>query len=249
MGIFGSIAKFLVGGSKKSGKQTTSSTTTTDPYAPVIPYIKDYLTQTNELYDKTPMFSDMEQRGYNMLGDVAGSGPSDYFRTSENTLGQTAEGQYLSPDTNPYLADIAKRISGIAGANTAASFGGRGRSTGGLAGYYMGKAVGDSLTDMYGSVYENERNRQQQAAGLAPTFERERYTAPQALISAGQNISARPYDINQQKGGIIANIAKLGGTTNANGTATNYTQSPGLLGSIANSFTNKLFPGGSSGIW
>lgn len=250
MGLFSSIGKFLFGGSKKTSEQTSSGTQTRTPYAPVVPYLNDYLSRTSSLYNGgAPLFSDMEKQGYQMLGDIAGQGPSDYFNASENTLGQTAEGQYLTPDTNPYLSDIAKRISGIAGANTNSTFGGRGRSGGGLAGYYAGKAVGDSLTDMYGSVYENERNRQQSAAMAAPTFEKARYDAPQALISAGQNISARPYDVNQQYGGILSQIANLGGTTTQQGTVTNYQQSPGLFGQIVNSFTNKLFPGGSSGIW
>lgn len=262
MGLFGSIGKFLFGGSKKTSKQTSSGTQTRSPYAPVIPYLNDYLAQTNNLYNGgTPLFSDMEQAGYNALTRAADNSdqyidPSSYFTTSARTLEDTAAGKYLTPDTNPYLADIAKRVSGIAGANSASMFGGRGRTGSGLAGYYAGKAVGDSLTDMYGSAYESERNRQQQAAGMAPTFDatnmergKQSYLAPQALISAGQNISARPFDVNQQQGGILSQIANLGGTTTQQGTVTNYQQSPGLFGQIVNSFTNKLFPGGSSGVW
>lgn len=248
MGLFSSIGKFIFGGSKETGKQTSSATQTRTPYAPAVQPINNYLNQTESLYNGgAPMFSDMEKQGYGLLSDIASNGASDYYKTSESTLGKTAEGQYLTPDTNPYLADIAKRISGIAGANTNATFGGKGRSGGGLAGYYAGKAIGDSLTDMYGSVYENERGRQQQAASQAPEFEKSRYDAPQALISAGQNITARPFDLNQQHGGILSNIANLGGTDTRQGTTTDYKNNPGLLGNIVNSFTNALFPKGGAG--
>lgn len=254
MGILGSIGKFLVGGSKQTSQQKQNVTTNTSPWSAAEPFLRDLLNDTNTLYHDNPMFSPMEQSGYGMLSKTVGQGPSSYFNTSADTLESTARGDYLTPDTNPYLADIAKRVSGIAGANSASMFGGRGRSGGGLAGYFAGKAVGDSLTDMYGSVYESERGRQQNAAGMAPSFEEARLTAPKALISAGQNITARPYDLNQQRTGILSQIGGMGGTSTSNGTTTNFQNNPGLLGNIVNSFTNKLFPkgganGGASSPW
>lgn len=306
--------------------------------------------------------NEMTFNGLNAVNNLNG-GPSGYTDTSEATLRDTAGGKFLTPDTNPYLKDIAGRISGMAGANVQAMFGGRGRTGSGLAGQSAGKAVTDSLTDMYGQVYESERGRQQQAALGAPAFdatkaqtasniattkfntgmnfgaaqnaqdmgnasalfsagntqqnqalnagnalfsagntatdqklrtgqavygagqgiqdqilkagqslfsaggaltdmnrsgaqgvfdassalEQQKNTTgmnnAQALISAGQNISARPYDISGQYGNILANIAKLGSSGQSEGTSkqVNYTQSPGLIGGIFNSFVNKLF--------
>lgn len=247
MGLLGSIGSFLFGGSKKTGEQSSSSTQTRTPYAPVIPYLDSYLGNTNNIYNNTPMFSDLEKAGYEVLNDISSNAEANNPAIDYNN--RVLSGQYLTPDTNPYLADIAKRISGIAGSNSNSTFGGRGRTSGGLSAYYNGKAVGDSLTDMYGSVYESERGRQTSAANLAPQLEQARYLAPQSRISAGQNISARPFDLNQQRGGILSQIAGLGGTTTTQGTATQSSQSPGLFGQIVNSFTNKLFPGGSTGPW
>jgi hypothetical protein len=145
------------------------------------------------------------------------------------------------------LADIAKRVAGIAGSTNNATFGGRGRSNSGLAGYYAGKGVGDSLTDLYGQQYNAERGRQMQAISNVPELDKTRYNAPQALISAGQNVSARPFDIAGQYGGILGNIGRLGQQSTTSGTTTgnvqNYQNDPGLIGRIANSFTNKLFGG------
>lgn len=243
MGLFSSIGKFLFGGSKKTSEQKATSTGTTDvdPYAPVIPFINQYITDTDALYRTQPMFSDMETAGYGALTDTVNA-PSP-VTAAVNYNNDVLGGKYLDVANNPYLKDIATRVSGIAGANQNATFGGRGRSSGGLAAYYGGKAVADSANELYGSQYEAERGRMTTAASLAPTLDSARYLGPQALISAGQNISARPYDINQQYGGILANIGRLGqqGTTTGSSTQTNYQQNPGLIGGIVNSFSNKLF--------
>lgn len=242
MGIFSSIGKFLFGGSKKTSESKTSGTTDIDPYSPVIPYINKYLGETDALYGNAPMFSDLEQQGYDSLRSTVNSGAGNVDRAiSANN--DTISGKYLTPDTNPYLRDIASRISSIAGSNANTTFSGKGRSGSGLAGYYNGKAVGDSLTDMYGSVYESERGRQSEAIGRAPSLAQGAFLAPQAMISAGQNVSARPFDINQQKGGILAAIGRLGQQGTTTGQQTNYAQNPGLIGGIVNSFTNKLFGG------
>lgn len=239
MGLFSSIGKAIFGGSKKKSSSKATGTTDLDPYAPTIPYLNDYLADTSALYKNTPLFSDLERQGYDALRQTAGGGGGMDAAIAENN--RVLSGEYLTPDTNPYLKDIATRVSGIAGANQNATFGGRGRSGSGLAGYYSGKAVGDSLTDMYGQVYESERGRMGAAVAAAPSLEAGRYLAPQALISAGQNISARPYDVNQQYGGILGSIAGLGQQGVSTGAQTNYKQSSGLVGKIANSFANKLF--------
>lgn len=236
MGLLSSIGKALIGGKKKT--TSSSSSGTVNPWEPAIPYLKDFLGDSEALYANTPLFSDYETQALQGLKEAAQ--PSDYFNTSADTLQSTAAGDYLTPDSNPYLADIAKRISGIAGANAASIFGGRGRTSGGLSAYYTGKAIADSATDLYGTAYENERSRQQQAASLAPNFDASRLAGQAAMLEAGQNVSARPFDVNAQRGGILARIAGLGNQTT--GQTQNYKQSGGLLGKIASSVTNRLFP-------
>lgn len=240
MGILQKVGSFLVGGKKKGTSSNETDTSQVDPYAPTIPYLNNYLSQTSQLYNGgAPQFSPMEQSGYAALNGVAGDQGSLNGAIAQNDA--TINGQYLTPDTNPYLSDIAQRISGIAGANANATFGGKGRSSGGLAGYYSGKATTDSLTDLYGQEYDNERGRQQQAIGQAPGLDAARYTAPQALITAGQNVTARPYDLNQQYGGIISQIAGLGKQGTSTADKQNYVPTNGLFGDIFNSGINKVF--------
>lgn len=241
MGLFGSILSSIFGGKKKSSSSTESGTSDYDPYSPTIPYLNDYLSQSAALYGGgAPQISPYEQAGYDKLTQIAKSTPAVDPAIAANN--KTLSGQYLDPKTNPYILDIAKRAAGEAGAVSAGQFGGVGRTGSGLAGYYAGKGAADSANDIFFENYGNERDRMLAAAGMAPGLEAGRYLSPQALISAGQNISARPFDINNQYGGILAQIAQLGQQGTTTGKQTDYRYSPGLLGTIANSFTNKLFP-------
>lgn len=245
MGLFGSIGKALFGGSKKDASSKSEGTTKYDPYAPTIGPINDYLKSAGALYNGgAPQFSPTEMHGYDMLHQVTNdpNGGSVPSAIAENN--KTLHGDYLDPNTNPYLKGIADRAGQAAGAHADASFGSAGREGSGLAGYYSGKGVADAVGGIYGGAYDNERNRMGAAVGQAPGLEAGRYLGPQAEISAGQNISARPFDISNQYGGVLAQIAGLGQQGSTTGREQGYRHTDGLVGKIANSFANKLFPGG-----
>jgi hypothetical protein len=110
-----------------------------------------------------------------------------------------------------------------------------------LAGYYSGKGAADATGEVYYKNYGDERGRMSGAVGMAPGLEAARYLGPQAMISAGQNISARPFDINQMYGNILAQIGGMGQQGKTDGTQVNSSYNGGLIKNIANSFTNKLF--------
>lgn len=243
MGIFKSIGKAFVGGKHKSSKSKSKGTSDYDPYEPTIPYLNDYLAATKGLYGGgAPLFSPEELAGYQKLKDTVAAGDLALNPAiAENN--KTLSGYYLNPETNPYIADIAHRMAGEAGAVSNASFGGAGRTGSGLAGYYAGKGSAAAAGDVFNQNYQAERGRMGSAVGMAPTLEQARYLGPQALISAGQNISSRPFDANERYGGILSSIAQLGQQGKTTGTQTNYGYSQGLIGKAWNSFTNKLFPG------
>jgi len=241
MGLLSSIGKFLFGGSKKEGSTASTGSTTSTPYSPVIPYIDPYLQASSQLYNGgAPQFSPLEQEGYDLLSETVDQPGT--IQNAINANNDTLSGKYLDPNSNPYLKGIADRLGGIAGTTSIGQFG-SGRSDSGLSSYYAGKGAADAAGSLYYQNYSDERNRMGQAVGAAPNLEAGRFLAPQALISAGQNVSARPFDINQQYGSILHNIGSMGQQTDAKGTTTTYGQSPGLIGGIINSFTNKLFPG------
>lgn len=240
MGLF----SFLFGGTKKKQETKASSSTTAvnNPWAPAIPQLQGLLENTRALYDQTPMFDKRELDAYDYLFQQAGKGGADLEGAiAENN--KTLRGEYLTPETNPFLADIARRISGIAGANVNSMFGGRGRTSGGLSGYYAGKGTADSLTDLYGQNYAAERGRQQQAVGMAPALANSRLDPAEAMVAAGREISDRPFQRNAMQAGILGSIAGLGGTTTSDTKATEatYGKSNGLLGSILNATLNRVF--------
>lgn len=246
MGLLSGIASLVFGGQKKTSNSKQSGTTATQPWAPVIPGLEDYLGSASSLYNGgAPQISPYEQQGYDMLKGVA-TGPSP-ITPAVAANNDTLSGKYLDPSTNPYLADIAKRAAGMAGASANATFAGAGRTGSGLAGYYAGKGAADAADQMFYTNYNDERSRMADAVTAAPQLTAGTYLAPQAMISAGQNISARPYDISSQYGNILSTIGQLGQQGQYTGQQTNYAHNPGIVGTILNSFTNKLFPSGGSG--
>lgn len=247
MGIFKKISKGLFGGKKKQteqkAKEEVTGTTSQAPWAPAIPGLTNYLTKLPEFYANTPMFSPTELEGVDMLREAI-SGNDAILNPAIGSLNDTLSGKYLDASSNPYLQDIATRMGGEAMAGANASFGGRGRGASGLNQYYVGKGVSDAVGDVFGGAYESERGRMLQAAGMMPQFAASKLLGPSAMIDVGQNFSARPFDLNAQMGGIMAQIANLGGTSNFNTSGTtvqkDYKQSPGLFGKIANKLGDSI---------
>jgi hypothetical protein len=102
---------------------------------------------------------------------------------AERYAAQAIRGNYLTADTNPYLADMVSAASQAAreqftnetipGLSSKFGMSGRTGSPGMMnaydsaaAGY--GRGVADIATNLYGTAYENERQRQQEMAMFAP---------------------------------------------------------------------------------
>jgi hypothetical protein len=102
---------------------------------------------------------------------------------AERYAAQAIRGNYLTADTNPYLADMVEAASQAAreqfttqtipGLSSKFGMSGRTGSPGMMnaydsaaAGY--GRGVADIATNLYGTAYENERQRQQEMAMFAP---------------------------------------------------------------------------------
>lgn len=246
MGILSNIGHFLFGGkansqTKSATNQTTSQTSTRDPYA-VGGSIQAILPQLQQLYAQSGI-SPMEQQGYDQVAATAASGNVDNAVAANNKV---INGDYLSPETNPYLKAIADRVGGETLSKISAQFGGAGRTGSGLSGYYAGQGVSASINDLYNSNYQSERARQQQSIGMAGELDQSRYNGAQALISAGQNISARPYDLAGEYTDILAKIGAMGGITtgtgNMSGTSTGSSvgqaESSGIIGGTLKTFAN-----------
>ena len=102
---------------------------------------------------------------------------------AEQYAQQVMGGSYLSPQSNPYLADMVTAASQAARdqfltqqiPGLSYRFGTSGRSgSPGMAGAFenlsagYGRGIADIATNLYGTAYENERERQQEMAMFAP---------------------------------------------------------------------------------
>jgi len=102
---------------------------------------------------------------------------------AERYARQSIGGNYLSADTNPYLADMVSAASQAAreqftnetipGLSSRFGMSGRTGSPGMMNAYNSaaagyGRGVADIATNLYGTAYENERQRQQEMAMYAP---------------------------------------------------------------------------------
>lgn len=96
--------------------------------------------------------------------------PSPVLGMSEDEMMKTIRGDYLSPDSNPYLAAIAKNVSDITGRGIDSRFSSAGRYGSGAFADTVSSAISKNLSELYGTNYAAERGRQFGAASTAPAY-------------------------------------------------------------------------------
>lgn len=100
------------------------------------------------------------------------NGALDLGYINDNQLQRTAAGDFLTPDSNPFIKSVADRAADTAQARINAQFGAAGRSNGsGLYAQLFSQGIGDAANSVYASNYENERQRQLAAQGQLLTSE------------------------------------------------------------------------------
>ena len=102
-------------------------------------------------------------------GGPANSGP-DLNRQGQELLAQNFRGDFLSPDTNPFLKGTFDRAADLTRGRLDSEFAASGRNLGAAA-----PARSDELqtlaSNIYGGNYQQERGRQQDALGSAPGYD------------------------------------------------------------------------------
>lgn len=118
----------------------------------LLPYVQQAISGGNEL------FSGLREK------------PSPILGASEDEMMKTIRGDYLSPESNPYLAAIAKNVSDITGRSIDSRFSSAGRYGSGAYADTVSSAISKNLAELYGTNYAGERGRQFGAASTAPAF-------------------------------------------------------------------------------
>ena len=181
--------------------ETLTSTTSQAPWAAQSPYLTAGFQAAQNLYlpGGTPAgyqwFTDPTTGGrstvapltaqtQNLVGRVTNlANQPNILNPAEDYARAAMSGQYLTPESNPYLAQMATAASqaardqfltsSIPGLSSRFGMSGRTGSPGMANAYEQlsagyGRGIADIATNLYGTAYENERQRQQEMAMFAP---------------------------------------------------------------------------------
>lgn len=178
-------ASSLLGG-KKSGSVTQSN----DPWAGVQPYLTSLYQRGNRLYKSGLTPSPYTLQGRQMAAQTA-LNPNSLTSGSQRLLSDTIAGNYLRPESNPYLADSVRDALGLTGSAFASQFSGAGANMGNT-GYQEGltRTLAQTALPIYAQNYSNERQNQLNAAQLAPALD---YAQSDRLSALGAEEEASPW--------------------------------------------------------
>ena len=194
------------------GGSEQSQTTTVTPWSGVQPYITDYLKQAQG-QNKTPFqfnagdqiapFSPEQQYGLAGTTQRAIQGSPVNLAAQNNAYG-TLQGDYMSPDSNPWLKqnvgqamdDVQTRVNSQFNNS---NFGGSAHQE------LMTRNLGSTAAGMYGDNYQQERGRQMQAQALAPGLAETDYRDMQALMGVGDVRRGLSQDYLNQANNLFTN--------------------------------------------
>lgn len=186
--------------SSGGGGSQQKSTQTVVPWAGVQPYITDYLAKSQNVAntpfqynagDQIAPFSPEQQYGLAAQTQRAIQG-SPVNAAAQSNITDTLNGNYLSPDSNPWLkANVDQALNDVTGRINSqfgnANFGGSANQE------LLARNLGSTAAGLYGQNYTTERGNQLQAANLAPTLANTDYQD----IAALQNVGAQRQGLSQ----------------------------------------------------
>jgi len=153
-------------------------TTEVQPWSGQQPYIKTGLSEALKLY-QVPMsffpgstiadFTATQRQAQELMRQRALAGSPEIAAGSAE-LRSILGGKYLTPESNPYLSYYTKRAFEEALPQLDTSAIAAGRYGSGAWGLAKGRTMADLAGNIYGQAYEAERQRQLQAAQLAPAY-------------------------------------------------------------------------------
>lgn len=170
LGLLG--AKKLMGG----GAQTTSVA----PWKPAQPYIKEGFAQAQDLLNR-PTFNPLQQQGMDMATQYADS-LGGMTGNAQNAWSFLTSPSLLSPDSNPYLAQMAQAAARPVMQNLTENILPALGSSAEMAGQYGGsrqgiaegiamrganQTIADQTANLYGNAYQQGLNTMMQGLGQA----------------------------------------------------------------------------------
>lgn len=159
-----------------------SQSSETEPWAPQQPYLRRGLREAEQnILDRphqffpnstvVPFSPETEMSLAAQTGRAMTGSPLNAL--AQQDVGRTLSGDYLNQ--NPYLDQLTDSITAAIRPGIDAQFAGGGRYGSGLHAESLGRGISRGLAQPLFGAYESERNRMQQAAGMAPQLAREDY--------------------------------------------------------------------------
>lgn len=228
------------GGGGKGGDSGGGQTTIqkADPWSGAQPYITDYL-QLGQQTTRNPFqfyngdtvagFSPEQEAGFSLATQRALAGSPTLNAANQNITG-TLRGDFMSPDSNPYLRANVDRALGDVQTRVNSQF--NNPNFGGSAHQeLLTRNLADTASQMYGQNYSQERQNQLSAAGQAIPLAGADYLDAQALQGVGaqrqglanqylgnaagafQGAANFPYEQLARYGDVVRAGQGVGGTT------------------------------------
>lgn len=115
---------------------------------------------------------------------------------------QSALSSMMAGGSNPYLDSMVQRAQDSVKSNMIGTMVGSGSFGNSGVQEAMGKAFGDTATQMYGNAYNTDQANKLSAIGLSPTVQQSAYTGANNLLKAGDavyNNAQNQADFNYQQ--------------------------------------------------
>lgn len=182
------------GGDSGGGSAPTTTTTISksEPPAFVQPWSETLMTRgaalSNQPYEAYPgqkiaAMNNYQNTGLQATANRAIQG-SPTMNSANQMLTNTMNGDYMNPNSNPYLASNVNAAMDAAGAKVNSQFSGSNYGTTAHQGT-LANALGSVAGQMYGQNYQDERTQQMRAASYVPQYAQQDYADAQALIGVG----------------------------------------------------------------
>lgn len=194
------------GGSKGTSTQVVQQNA--DPWGPQQPYLTYGFGQARNLYNKggpqafpnatyVP-FSPQTEQAMGLQWNRALQG-SPVLNEARGLTYDTLRGDYLTPDSNPYLKDYFQQGLEQSLPSLNATFSNAGRTGAEAQSQGLADTYGALGRDIYGGAYENERQRQMQSMLFAPQLAEADYSDIGRAMQVGQMVEGKAGEALQDR--------------------------------------------------
>lgn len=181
--------------SKGSSPTNVTTTTSAEPSEFIRPYYQQAIDYGQDLFEsQTPQY--FPEATYTnfapqtetalQLAQARAIGGNPLLGSAQNEINSILQGNYLNPQSNPFLQGVANQVSDDVTSRVNSQFTKAGRLGSGANQEILTRELADAQNRLYADNFAQERNRQFQATQLAPQLAQADYDDINALSNVGQ---------------------------------------------------------------